>query len=538
MKKLITTIGLLMCFGVVFAGGLLTNGNQSAQYIRMLSRNASTTYDAVYYNPAGLMKLDNGFYISIQNQSLYQTRTVVSNFPLLNSSTYEGKLDVPVFPTGFAIYKLDKFAFSLGFGPNSGGGSAEFSTGLPSFEKDISRLVPGLAGLNQIGQKITKYSTNISFKGESVFWGIQGGASYKINDMLSAYAGLRYVPATNTYTGAISNIQLQANGVFKVASSYLPNEVAPIMTGLANQATAAATSLQPLIAGGAGGYTLATLQGAGYVSAAQRSQIESGLLSMGVTQAQINVMPVSTIQSTYNTNAATLNSNAAQMVATGAQLADKAVDVKQTGTGYTPILGVNISPVQGLNIGVKYEFRTKLTLVNATKVDGTGMFPDKQESSSDLPALLSIGASYQVTKNFTFSTSFNNYFDKAVNWGNNIYGEPRVIDHNEWELSFGGQYQLAKCLAISAGYLRTTMGVFDQFNSDFSYYSSSNTFAGGFEIKPLANLTVDLGALVTNYDNAVKKFTDADPTVGSYFETYKKHNIGFAIGLGYHFGGK
>ena len=536
MKKLLVTAGLLMCFGVVFAGGLLTNGNQSAQYIRMLSRNASTTTDAVYYNPAGLMKMENGLFIAVQSQSLFQTKTIVSSFPLLNTSTYDGKVDVPVFPTAFAIYKMDKIAFSLGFGPNSGGGSAEFSKGLPSFEKTISKLVPGLAGIGKLGQVVSGYSANIAFKGESIFWGIQAGVSYKLSDMFSVYGGARYIPATNTYTGAITNIQVKANGVFKPASSYLTNDVAPILTGLAAQATGAAANVQPLIAAGAGGYTLATLQGAGYINAATRAQIEGGLLSFGATQAQINAMPVSTIQATFTGAAASLTGQAAQMKATGASLTDKSVDVKQTGTGITPILGLNITPVEGLNIGMKYEFKTKLTLTNATVVDNLGMFPDKAESSSDLPAIFSIGADYKASKKLNLSVSFNNYNDKGVNWGNNIYGEPRIIDHNEWEVSVGGQYQICKAFAVSLGYLHTQMGVFQQFNSDFSYYSNSNTFGGGFELKPIANLTIDLGALVTNYDNANKLLKD--PDVGSYFETYKKHNLGFAIGLGYHFGGK
>ncbi len=538
MKKLLVTAGLLMCFGFVFAGGLLTNGNQSAQYIRMLSRNASTTTDAVYYNPAGLMKMENGLFIAVQSQSLFQTKTIESSFPLLNSSTYEGKVNVPVFPTAFAIYKMDKIAFSLGFGPNSGGGSAEFSKGLPSFEKTISKLVPGLAGIGKLGQVVSNYSTDISFKGESIFWGIQGGVSYKINDMISVYGGLRYIPATNTYTGSITNIQVKANGVYKTASSYLSGEVAPILTGLAAQATGGAANVAPLIAAGAGGYTLGTLQGAGYISAAQRAQIEGGLLSFGATQAQINAMPVTTIQATFTGAAATLTSQAAQMKATGASLTDKEVNVKQTGTGITPILGLNITPVEGLNIGMKYEFMTKLKLTNATVIDGTGMFPDKAETNSDLPALFSVGVDYKATKKLNLSVSFNNYNDKGVNWGNNIYGEPRAINHNEWELSCGGQYQICTGFAVSLGYLHTQMGVYDQFNSDFSYYSNSNTFGGGFELKPTANLTIDLGALVTNYANANKLFKDADPAIGSYFETYKKHNLGFAIGLGYHFGGK
>jgi long-subunit fatty acid transport protein len=536
MKKLFATAGLLMCFGMVFAGGLLTNGNQSAQYLRMLSRNASTNYDAVYYNPAGLMKMENGLFIAVNSQSLFQTKTINSYYPLLNSSVYEGKVNVPVFPTAFAIYKKDKIAFSLGFGPNSGGGSAEFSKGLPSFEKDISKLVPGLAGLTKVGQNISGYKTDISFKGESVYWGIQAGVSYKINDIFSVYGGLRYIPATNTYTGSISNISVVANGTMKPASAYLTGEVAPILTNLAAQATAGGAGVQPLIAAGAGAYNLGTLQGAGYITAGDRAKIEGGLLGLGVPQASINAMPVSTIQATFYGTAAVLTDQAKTMVATAGSLKDKSVDVKQTGTGYTPILGLNISPCKGLNIGMKYEFKTKLTLTNATKVDDTGMFPDKVESSSDLPALFSIGADYKATKRLNLSVSFNNYNDKGVDWGNNIYKQPRVIDHNEWELSLGGQYQLLKFLAISLGYLHTDIGVFDQFNSDFTYYSNSDSFAGGFEIKASKKLTVDLGALVTNYDSANKLFSTTD--VGSYFETYKKHNLGFAIGLGYQFGGK
>src|SRR5665647_193093 len=131
MRKLIVFAGVLFCFGRVFAGGILTNGNQSTQYVRMLSRNASTSPDAVYFNPAGLIKMDNGFYISLQSQSLFQSKTIESGFPLLHTSKFEGNLTAPIFPTAFAVYKKDRFAFSLGLGPNSGGASAEFDKGLP-----------------------------------------------------------------------------------------------------------------------------------------------------------------------------------------------------------------------------------------------------------------------------------------------------------------------------------------------------------------------------------------------------------------------
>jgi len=535
MKKLIVFTGIVLCFSQVFAGGLLTNGNQSAQYIRMLSRNASTSVDAVYFNPAGLMKMDNGFYLSLQSQSLFQTKTVESGFPLLNSGKYDGKLTVPVFPTAFAVYKKDRFALSLGFGPNSGGGSVEFDKGLPSFEKDISKLVPGLAELSKLGQSVSGYGVDIYLKGESVFWGIQGGASFKINDILSVYGGARYLPATNKYNGYLKNIQVKVNGQFKNAASFLRNDITPLLQGSANQASGAATSVQPLIIAGAGSFNLAQVQGAGYINAATRTQLEQGLLGLGVSQAQINAMNITQIQGAFTSGAATLNGKAATMLGTAAALNDKNVDVEQTGTGITPILGVNISPATGLNIGIKYEFKTKLTLTNATVVDGIGLFPDKAETSSDLPSLFSIGADYKLTKKVNLSISFNSYHDKGVNWGNNVYKEPRTIASNSWEVAIGGQYQWTEKFAVSMGYLHTEMGITKQFLSDFSYYNSGNTFGGGFEFKPFAKFTVDAGVLYTNYENAQKTFTD--PALGSYFETYKKSNLGFALGLGYRFGG-
>lgn len=535
MKKLIVLIGVIGCFNQVFGGGIITNGNQSSQYVRMLSRNASTSADAVYFNPAGLMRMDNGFYISLNNQTLLQTKTVESGFPLLNTGTYEGKLSVPVFPTGFLVFKRDRFALSFGFGPVNGGGSADYEKGLPSFEKDIAKLVPGLAGLGKLGKPVSGYNADISFSGESVYWGLQGGASFKINNVLSAYAGMRYVPAENKYTGHIRNIEVKVNGQFKNGATFLTGEVNPLLQGLAAQATGAASSVQPLIAGGAGSLTLAQVQGMNLLTAAQRSQLEAGVLNFGVSQAAVNQMNISQIQAAYTAGAAGLNTQVAALTGTAAALGNKEVDVKQTGTGYTPILGLNINPSKGWNIGIKYEFETSLTMINDTKVDGTGKFPDKTETGSDIPALFSVGVDHNLTDKFKLSMSFNSYHDKGVNWGNNIYGQPRTIDHNTWEVAIGGLYQMTNKFAVSAGFLHTEIEVSKQFLSDFSYYNPGDTFGAGIEWKASNRFTVDLGSIMTYYADVNKSFTDA--SVGSYTENYKKHNLGFAIGLGYHFGG-
>ena len=86
MKRLLIALLFtgLMYPSVVQAGGIVTNSNQSASYVRMLARDASTSIDAVYYNPAGLTKLADGFHVSLSNQSIFQKKTIENTFNSLN----------------------------------------------------------------------------------------------------------------------------------------------------------------------------------------------------------------------------------------------------------------------------------------------------------------------------------------------------------------------------------------------------------------------------------------------------------------------
>lgn len=540
MKKFAALItGTFLLINTAFAGGILTNTNQSAQFARILSRNASTDLDAVYFNPAGLTQLKNGFYFGLHNQTISQTKTITSEFggnltpPMpLKFDKYVGDVKVPVFPSAFAVYKLDNWAFSAGFGPNGGGGSAKYDHGLPSFEKQIARIVPQLSGLTALGYPVTDYGVDISFEGKSVFWGIQVGATYKINEMLSVYGGARYLPSTNTYKGSITNIQLGPKGALQNGKTYL-GLAATAATGKALATAGAASSLQPLVAGGGGSLTFAQAEDAKFISAAQRAQLEGGLLSLGVTQAQINAMPVSAAQSTYSTASANLSATASQLNANSAGLGDKFVDTKQTGAGFTPIIGFDIK-LDKLNIGLKYEHQTTLKLTNATEVDDTNpqLFPDKATSNSDIPAIIAGGADYKILDNLKISGSFDIYLDKNVDWGKNIYMQDRTIDKNYVELALGLEYNLTDKFAISAGYLNSNTGVSEQYQSDFNYSNDSYTAGLGFQWKLNKKLVLDAGMMLTTYKDATKSFTELAP-IGTYSETYGKDTFTFAFGLGY-----
>lgn len=517
MKKFTVLIsGVILLMQTAFAGGILTNSNQSAQFVRMLSRNASKDLDAVYYNPAGLAQLNNGFYFSLNNQSIFQTRTITNDFPLLKNHEYEGKATVPAFPTAFAVYKLDKWAFSAGFGPNSGGGAAKYNKGLPSFEIPVSAIPKSLAAS---GIPTADYSSAISFEGSSVFWGIQLNGTYAINEILSLSIGGRMINAKNAYSGYLKDIKINPlnatygfDGKMRTASS--------VFTTLAGASSKVANDIQPYVTA-ASSATLAQL-----VASKMMAQSTADALAGGLGISPTSAMTISQIQSGYNVKAKYLSDNSAATL-------DQNVDAEQTGTGFTPIIGADIH-LDKFNWGIKYEFKTTLELTNknnkSTTEDRTGKFPDGVKIHNDIPAILSSGLDYQATEKLKASGSVNLYFDKNVNWGMNGTKE-RKIDNNSYELSFGLEYKLTDKFALSAGYLYANGGVSKDFQTDLNYYVDSHTIAMGFQWNVNKKLTLDVGALKTTYKDDTKTITD--PTYGAYHETYGKDNIALAFGISY-----
>jgi len=98
MKRTLLVILLIAVVIPAMAGGIVHNSNQSASFIRMPARDASLGLDAVYYNPAGLVWLNDGFHLSLNNQYVTQTRTIGTTYPGLNRSEFTGEVVAPFFP--------------------------------------------------------------------------------------------------------------------------------------------------------------------------------------------------------------------------------------------------------------------------------------------------------------------------------------------------------------------------------------------------------------------------------------------------------
>ena len=213
-------------FNSAHAGGLLTNTNQSASFIRNPSRDAVIDIDGVYMNPAGVNFMDKGLHFSFSMQNAKQSRNITTSFPTLAQNVnhlgeatrkFHGKALAPVIPTFQLAYVWDKWTISGGFGLTGGGGKCEFPNGLGTFESLVS-LMPSLANqaLAPYGVTTNGYSVDSWMKGRQYYFGLQVGAGYKVHDNVSVYIGLRAVYATCNYQGYVRNIKLYTDAANRV----------------------------------------------------------------------------------------------------------------------------------------------------------------------------------------------------------------------------------------------------------------------------------------------------------------------------------
>ena len=179
MRKFsLISLMLLIVSTSTFAGGLLTNTNQHAAFLRMLSRGATTEIDGALSNPAGLAFLPtDGFHMSLSIQSAFQTRNIDASCEGLGlNKYYEGKASAPVIPSLFAAYKTGDWTLSGFFGITGGGGKASFDDGLPMFDA----MVIGGLGAQKIPSNA--YSLKSYMDGKQYIYSVQLGLTYKATD--------------------------------------------------------------------------------------------------------------------------------------------------------------------------------------------------------------------------------------------------------------------------------------------------------------------------------------------------------------------
>jgi long-chain fatty acid transport protein len=181
------------------AGDLLANidnlSNMSAEWIRTGNRNAATdAADIVVYNPGGVTELPDGFKVNIANQTLIRKPTHSYDLGMGRESHQQDEADY-FLPNLYITYNKDNWAIFGGYYIPGGGAVVDYPEG---------SITTDLIGAQLASSPYFDYYTGEYLEAESVYHTLQVGGAYKINDMVSAALGFRYIYAENSIKAGLT----------------------------------------------------------------------------------------------------------------------------------------------------------------------------------------------------------------------------------------------------------------------------------------------------------------------------------------------
>ena len=464
MKKinvLLAGVMLTAATTTATAGGILTNTNQSIDFLRNPARDAAIGLDGVYSNPAGVAFMPEGFYLGINWQYAHQTRTIQSTNPMFalgkkndgqGTKTFEGIADAPFIPSIQAAYNKGNWSVQFNFSVPGGGGACEFADGLGSFESVVGSSANQLKPLGATGYDMDGY-----MQGRQYYFGFQLGTAYKITKDFSVYGGLRVLYGTATYKAKISNIMVNTAGGYVDFGSFLQGAATTVDAGI-SQVNAG----------------IAQYQAAGVDVPAE---LTTKLAQLEGTKESLNSL---------------------QKYSEGVNLL-----CNQSSVGVAPVIGIDWR-VGNFNFAAKYEAKTEIHMKNestvnkASEIPAVNKFRDAEKIDEDMPAQLSLGAMWTMSDNFRLNLGYHHYYDKSVKWYNNTQD---LLGGGTNEYLAGAEWDLTDKLTISGGGQLTRYQLTDQYMNDMSFVVNSYSLGCGFNYKATDNITLKAAYFQTNYDH-------------------------------------
>jgi long-subunit fatty acid transport protein len=476
MNVLLASLMLTAATTTATAGGILTNTNQSIDFLRNPARDAAIGLDGVYSNPAGVAFMPEGFYLGINWQYAHQTRTIECNNPLFalgkknngqSTKTFEGIADAPFIPSIQAAYNKGNWSLQFNFSVPGGGGACEFQDGLGSFESVVGGIANQLKPLGATGYDMDGY-----MQGRQYYFGFQLGAAYKVTKDLSVYGGLRVLYGTATYKAKISNIMVNTANGYLDFGSFLQGATTTIDAGISK-----------VNAG------IAQYQAAGVDVPAE---LTTQLAQLEGTKQSLNSL---------------------QKYSQGVNLL-----CNQSSVGVAPVIGIDWR-VGKFNFAAKYEAKTEIHMKNestvneASEIPAVNKFRDSEKIDEDSPAQLAVGAMWNISDDFRLNVGYHHFFDKDVKWYNNTQD---LLGGGTNEYLAGVEWDLTDKLTISGGGQITRYQLTDEYMNDMSFVVNSYSLGFGFNYKAADNITLKAAYFQTNYGH-YDRVTSTEPLISDSF---------------------
>lgn len=489
VKAILTSV-MLAATITATAGGILTNTNQSIDFLRNPARDAAIGLDGVYSNPAGVVFLPEGFHVGFNWQYAHQTRTIESTSPYFAlgrknngqaTKTFEGVADAPCIPSLQAAYNTGNWSWQFNFSVPGGGGKCEFADGLGSFESVVGNIANQLKPLGAQGYDMDGY-----MQGRQYYFGFQLGTAYKVMDNLSVYGGLRLLYGTATYKAKISNIMVNVgDDRYMAFGSFLQSAE-----------TTVDENLSKVNAG------MAQMEAAGATALPQYTELQSTKATLEGTKQSLN----------------------------GLQKYSQGVNLlcNQSSVGIAPVIGIDYK-FGKINLAAKYEFKTQIRMKNestvfeASEIAAVNKFRDGEEVNEDVPAQLAIGVQWTPVDPVRVNVGWHHYFDKSASWYNNTQD---LLDHDSNEYLAGIEWDLNDRFTISGGMQLTRYGLTDQYMNDMSFVVDSYSLGLGFNYKVSDNVALKAGYFQTNYEHYKRNAYPAEGFSDDFTRTNRVLGVG------------
>ncbi len=186
MNKCLIII-LLLTSPVAFASDIGNNNSFSPDYLRTLSRSASTETDAAFYNPAGLTFLSDGLYIQLNNQ-MWDVLVDVD----WRDQVYKSRAGVILAPSAAVVYAMQPFSFFLTYGPKAVNGSADVEPTHPYLTQAAEQQLIDIIGSDDPDTLALLETKRADLELAYLSGGITTGVSYAPFDFLAISAGFAF----------------------------------------------------------------------------------------------------------------------------------------------------------------------------------------------------------------------------------------------------------------------------------------------------------------------------------------------------------
>lgn len=416
MKKSLVILSLLASANA-FAGSIDYLAQQDAEYFAHPAMIGKVGVSGAYYNPAGTAFLEDGLYVQLNSQTLFKTYEMDTkeNFGGLSHESDHPSAFVPSIQI---VKKEGDRSYFLHAGAAAGGGAVKYENGISAFEV--------------IGQGIQ------GFFNKTISDTLIGNGTAPTPEMLNAkvdYLGGSTVNGSSYYINTTFGVAQKINSKFSVAGGLRFMYAMRELNGTAN-------------------YNLNT-----------------GNMGLGSGDVRVDI------------------------------------DSERTGWGIGGVLGFHYQPTEKLNIGFKYETEVELNLdadgsvkTASSKDEFKFPIPNKgsivgningalekepviaewlEDDRRNLPAMMALGISYELTDRITLLTSGNYYFIKDAN-RNGCYDNY----DNGYEISVGVDYKLNDKWTLMAGYQYTDTGANENTYKDTDYALDADMYGVGVKYTP------------------------------------------------------